>query len=375
MKSSIGEIVLVFVTVLLTTIPCMAEDVKPPFAWQGDGVASIIGKDGTNDINFKFEFAIDEDGLVNGKTSNKDGESAIKHIFCSEKKESDWPGFFTRRIVIVLMLNESGDNPMLSVINGRVLADKFIYGELLVSRYEHGSDIASVLGVGDSEMTQIETGELPYDLSSTLEKCQPIGIARIEGDYVKEPETISLFNGENLDGWYGYLKDGDVDVKSVWSVKDGAIFCSGKPAGYLRTREKYGDFKLSVQWRWPDKPTNSGVLLCISSEDKVWPLCMEAQLQNEHAGDFVGMGCEFNEYTSEKKSFFRVVAGRNGSSEKKAGQWNTYEIVCKTGTIELTVNGELKNKATGVSVGNGYIGLQSEGGPIMFRNIQLTPLR
>ncbi|HQE76458.1 MAG TPA: DUF1080 domain-containing protein, partial [Candidatus Hydrogenedentes bacterium] len=66
---------------------------------------------------------------------------------------------------------------------------------------------------------------------------------------------------------------------------------------------------------------------------------------------------------------------QNPSSEKKPGEWNTYEITCKGDTLELRVNGQLQNKATGMQVpAKGYIGLQSEGGPIMFRNIKLTLL-
>jgi hypothetical protein len=47
----------------------------------------------------------------------------------------------------------------------------------------------------------------------------------------------------------------------------------------------------------------------------------------------------------------------------------------KGDTLTLKVNGTLQNTATGMQVPEkGYIGLQSEGAPIMFRNIKLTPL-
>jgi len=96
---------------------------------------------------------------------------------------------------------------------------------------------------------------------------------------------------------------------------------------------------------------------------------------NTRAGDFIGMGCDFNENKSDKGAFIRYTPRMNDSNEKEPGGWNTYEIVCKADTIEVSVNGQLQNRATGVSLGKGYIGLQSEGVPIMFRNIKLTPLR
>ncbi len=189
-------------------------------------------------------------------------------------------------------------------------------------------------------------------------------------------ETVSLFNGKDLDGWHIYLKDSEADPKEVWKVQDGAIWCKGDPFGFLRTKEKYGDFKLVMEWRWPEEPTNSGVLLRMSDEDKIWPLCLEAQLKHERAGDVVGMGCDFNENIRPAGEFFRVAPRQNPSNEKEPGEWNTYEIICKGDTVELFVNGEFQNKATGVQVPDrGYIGLQSEGSPIMFRNINLTPLR
>ncbi len=191
----------------------------------------------------------------------------------------------------------------------------------------------------------------------------------------QEVQTLSLFNGEDLEGWHIYLKDPDIDPKSVWQVRDGAIWCKGDPFGFLRTKTEYSDFKLTVEWRWPGEPANSGVLLRMSAEDKIWPLCMEAQLKHERAGDVVGMGCDFNENTRPAGEFFRVAERQNPSNEEKPGEWNKYEIVCKGDTLELTVNGKLQNKATGMKVPpKGFIGLQSEGGPIMFRNIRLTPL-
>jgi len=191
----------------------------------------------------------------------------------------------------------------------------------------------------------------------------------------QDSETIALFNGKSFDGWQMHLKDSDVDPKEVWEVRDGAIWCKGEPFGYMRTKKEYSDFKLVVEWRWPEKPSNSGVLLRISGEDKVWPLCMEAQLMHRRAGDFVGMGCSFNENTSPEGELFRYAPRQHRTNEKKPGAWNTYEITCKGDTVELTVNGQHQNKATGVSVRRGYIGLQSEGSPIMFRNVKLTPLR
>jgi hypothetical protein len=53
------------------------------------------------------------------------------------------------------------------------------------------------------------------------------------------------------------------------------------------------------------------------------------------------------------------------------GEWNKAKIEVKSGVITIYINGELQNKGTN-KVKKGYIGLQSEGGPIQFRNMKLT---
>ncbi|MHC4213792.1 MAG: 3-keto-disaccharide hydrolase [Planctomycetota bacterium] len=96
-----------------------------------------------------------------------------------------------------------------------------------------------------------------------------------------------LWNGKDFSGWKLHVDDKTVDVDSVWSVTDGVIHCKGVPNGYIRTLKDYSNYKLHLEWRWAEKPTNSGVLLHASGPDKVWPKCIESQLQAGNAGDFV----------------------------------------------------------------------------------------
>ena len=183
MRHLTETLVVVFVAAVMMGVPCMAQDVEPPFTWEGEGVASVISEGGIEEIEFEFELSVDEQGMIGGKTSNEDGSSKIQHLFYTEKKYYDVPGLFTRNIVIVLMFNEYGGTPMVGVLNGRILGDRFLYGELMVTSYEQGSDTARALGIGDSEATLMEDGDLPYRLKSALEKCVPIGVVKIEGDY------------------------------------------------------------------------------------------------------------------------------------------------------------------------------------------------
>ena len=61
-------------------------------------------------------------------------------------------------------------------------------------------------------------------------------------------------------------------------------------------------------------------------------------------------------------------------SEKPIGEWNRMRIQCIGDRITVHVNGDLVNAATGCSQQEGAICLQSEGHPIEFRSVKLTPV-
>lgn len=187
---------------------------------------------------------------------------------------------------------------------------------------------------------------------------------------VKEP--TALFNGQDFSGWVLFLPDKSADPTRVWTVKDGIIHCTGSPAGYLRTEKKYANYRLRVEWRWPEGGGNSGVLLHIQDVDEVWPKSIEAQLHSGDAGDFwVIGGTDFVEHGGAVN---RRVVKAEDSTENPVGEWNTYQIDCRGDKIIAYVNGVLQNVATRPTVNEGYIGLQSEGTPVEFRKVTVEPL-
>jgi hypothetical protein len=187
-----------------------------------------------------------------------------------------------------------------------------------------------------------------------------------------EEKPIELFNGKDLSGWTFFLNDNG-KMENVWSVKDGVLQCKGKPIGYIRTEKDYTSYKLTLEWRSPGKPGNSGVLLRMQPPDKVWPKSIEAQLQSKNAGDIWNID-EFPMKTAAERTKGRHTAKEHETNEKPLGEWNTYEITLDGPNLELKVNGLVQNVATDCQVIPGKIALQSEGAEIEFRNILLTPL-
>jgi len=197
-----------------------------------------------------------------------------------------------------------------------------------------------------------------------------------------EAKTIELFNGKDLTGWKVFITPADkgkTRPEDVWSVKDGVLMCAGKPNGYVITEKEYGDYVLEVEWRWPDKPGNSGVLCHVSGKDMIWPKSFEAQLFATRAGDIwlvSGFKMDVDKSRQDPKQarhFFRV--NKDEPVEKKTGEWNHYRITCKGDTVKVEVNGKFVNEGKNAELSKGKILLQSEGAPVHFRNIKLTPLK
>lgn len=185
-------------------------------------------------------------------------------------------------------------------------------------------------------------------------------------------KRVEVFNGSDFTGWKLYVKDNQVDPNTVWSVSDKVIRCVGKPRGYIRTEVDWCNYKLHVEWRWPQIPGNSGILFHSSGPDKLWPKCFECQLASGKAGSLKALrGTNFKEGADDPK---RKVPRMAPSSEKAAGQWNAADIYCRADTVRIFINGVFQNEGTELSDRAGAICLQSEGRPIEFRNIYIEPL-
>ena len=189
-----------------------------------------------------------------------------------------------------------------------------------------------------------------------------------------------LFNGENLNGWKIYVEEPGVNPEDFFYVNNGMIETVGVPNGYARTIKAYENYKLHVEWRYPEEPVNSGIMLHLTGPDLIWVSHYQGQLKHENAGDFIVHGVG-NKATLRDTVYISTADTKplipkfEPTNEKPAGEWNTYEIICNGSTIELYVNGLLQNVATDCSVTKGNIGLQAEGSKIQFRNLWVEPIK
>jgi len=196
-----------------------------------------------------------------------------------------------------------------------------------------------------------------------------------------------LFNGKNLDNWEFFLVEdefgGSVPFENVFGVTEGKeIIILGQPYGYMRTKEPYSNYTLHVEYMYPEVPGNSGIFINAQvPPDRKWPACLENQLSANSAGDFLMInGTDCNEVTDEMRAWAKE-RGRSPRIEKKeapaefiVGDWNKVDIICDGNHITTYVNGVLQNECTGFTYDSGYICLQSEGYPVLFKNIWLKKL-
>ncbi len=159
------------------------------------------------------------------------------------------------------------------------------------------------------------------------------------------------------------------------SIKDKEIRLTGKPNGYFATKDSYKNYALRFEWKY-ERPEgfnendkfdgNSGILIHIQGEHKVWPKCIEVQQAYAEAGHIFAINGAKFEGKTDREALKK--------SRKPVGEWNEEEIVCKDGAITCTVNGVKVAAGTGALPEEGPIGFQSEGAPICFRYMRIKKL-
>jgi hypothetical protein len=169
-------------------------------------------------------------------------------------------------------------------------------------------------------------------------------------------ESILLFNGRDLTGWYADKSE------NQWEVKNG-ILTSAKSGANLISEEKFDDFQLLVEFRYPEG-SNSGIYLRGR---------YEVQIQDDHGKE-------------PSNVLFGGVYGFLTPNEMvalKAGEWQTYQITLVGRRLTIIANGktiicdQIIPGITGGALDSkegepGPIMLQGDHGPVEFRKIELV---
>lgn len=189
---------------------------------------------------------------------------------------------------------------------------------------------------------------------------------------------VPLFNGKDLTGWKGLVKDppsrakmapeelaaaqaaADASMRAHWSVQDGVLHYDGKGESLCTARD-YGDFEMEVDWKIPPKG-DSGIYLRGSPQVQIWD-------------NPVGSGGLYN---NQKGPHDPLVFADN-----PVGEWNTLRIVMIGEVVTVWLNGKLVVDRTVLEnywerdkpiYPTGQIELQNHGGELWFRSISISEL-
>lgn len=215
-----------------------------------------------------------------------------------------------------------------------------------------------------------------------------IGLAAC-GSAPPSPSPTSLCNGRDLSGWHADVPEADKNpgIAPSFVVRDGMLVSLGSPAGHLITDQSFRDYRLTVEYRWPEQAGNCGVLVHTSTPRRLggmFPQSIECQLKAGDAGDFWCIGEDITVPDMEQRrgpkekwgvdSGNRRIANLTDNSEKPVGQWNEMVIECRGRSIDVWVNGDHVNHGDQCTADRGRIALQAEGTPVEFRKLELVPL-
>jgi hypothetical protein len=211
-------------------------------------------------------------------------------------------------------------------------------------------------------------------------------------DALVPDRVIQLFNGRDLSGWQPDVptKDTNPEAPDSFIVRDGMLVSLGRPRGHLLTESSYRDYRLEVEYRFPGKPGNCGVLVHASrlrALSRMFPQSIEVQMNHLHAGDFwcIEENIEVPDMEARRPrkegqryggsdGDARRILNLTDTSEKPLGEWNTMVVEARGRTLKVWVNGDLVNEGFNSTADRGRIAIQAEGAEVEFRRVQIGPL-
>ncbi|WP_111708292.1 3-keto-disaccharide hydrolase [Lutibacter citreus] len=194
---------------------------------------------------------------------------------------------------------------------------------------------------------------------------------------------------ENAEGNKHFeVKENSIEVLQKWKGNKA-------PFAIITTNKEYSSYNLELEYKWGERKfeprveakRDAGICFHIQGEKKVWPVCLECQIQEGDTGDLwvikgpkvtvvEGDGKE-KVLDSKVKAYFQNVKYKNYEIEG----WNAVRIEVRgSKSAKFYVNGHLVNEiknlfdANGNPLTKGSISLQAEGAELTYRNIRIQEL-
>lgn len=232
----------------------------------------------------------------------------------------------------------------------------------------------------------------PHTLVSALLLLPFVTLADEAKKSKEAPQQPAAFINGTGPGWTqltgkDFTKVNCPDATWTWK-ENGELHCTGKPLGVIRSNEEITNFELVLEWKHLSNGGNSGVFAwtspaSIKNLEKgggPLPAGIEFQVLDLGYGKADWFTCHGDIFPcagSSMKPFPPSKGQRSFPSKeltKPFGNWNHYYIRAINGEVRLWVNGEEVSGGSDCKPATGYLCLESEGAPIIYRNIKIRKL-
>ena len=189
-----------------------------------------------------------------------------------------------------------------------------------------------------------------------------------------EGEFKSVFNGKDLQGWFG--------AKENYEVANGAILCKPGKGGTLFTEAEYGDFVAQVEFRLPPGGNNGLAIRYPGNGNPAYAGMTELQVLDNTAAKYAKL---------DKRQYHGSAYGMAAATRgylRPVGEWNFQEVTVKGSTIKVVLNGTkildtdlseiteymANSPHPGKDLKSGHFGFAGHSDPVAFRNIRIRSL-
>jgi Domain of Unknown Function (DUF1080) len=238
---------------------------------------------------------------------------------------------------------------------------------------------------------------------------------------------VSLLNGHDLTGWYTMLSKSGRDAaqgKKMVQMEQEMLHIMGNDItgeaaepGYIATNQEFENVHIRVEYKWGVKrfppraetKRDNGILYGLVGAEKVWPRCIECQieegdvgdfflvdgvrgLQDQHSNGLFGQGLGPHGWAADAGSR-RDLKGEPSTGRKiKDGNfenlddWNVVEVIWQGDRAAHLVNGRTVNSISMlqqpdpqnpekfIPLTRGKIAIEIEFAEIWFRRIEVKSL-
>ncbi len=182
---------------------------------------------------------------------------------------------------------------------------------------------------------------------------------------------VSIFNGENFDGWAGPLDQNDIQDNTILAHH-----------GTIYTEKEYGDFSVQFEFKLPPGGNNGLAIRYPGSGDTAYVGMCELQVLDDPHPRYATL--DPRQYHG---SAYGMIAAQRGYL-RPAGEWNFQRVTVKGSTIKVELNGSVildgdlaqvteymaNSPHPGKDRKQGHFGLAGHGDPVLYRDLEIKEL-